>query len=218
MAPVGDRAWRNRDIEFLRYARNPCRAHWMQSSVVAVFGIAFAPMDIPHPTPRAVEVTSALSVGGGVRVSDLPPGVTGVFSLSLRADVLFARSSPRAFGIGPFLSVRTDNFTDIAPTVGASLLVPVTEAFPLVLSAGGAMRFDAAGFAPGVVERLFFGARSYNYQFAYTLAVGLFVESRQFVEPSHTVDVIGGIDVDLEVFVIPFVALYTWIFRRDPGR
>jgi hypothetical protein len=186
---------------------------------VALDVTAASPSALPPPTAaHIVEVTSQASVGGGARFDDPPRGTTGAFTMALRADVIVGRTGPRTWGVGPFLSVRTDGFTDVAPALGVSLLLPVAEALPLVLSAGGALRIDATGVAPGALERLWWGARSYNYQSAYTLAAGIFVEARQFITESHTIDVVGGADVDLELIALPFIALYTWIFRRDPGR
>ncbi len=159
-------------------------------------------------------MTSQLSLSGGFRC-DLRGCLAGVFSLALRVDVLY-QPGPRAWGIGPFVSTRTDNFADIAPALGASLLVPISETFPFVVSAGGALRVDAAGVSGGPLERVWWGVRSFNYHTPYVLSGGLFAEARQLAIGANAGwDMVFGIDADLELLAIPWMALYTWAFRRD---
>jgi hypothetical protein len=126
------------------------------------------------------------------------------------------RPGPRAIGIGGFLSTRSDNFRDISSALGVSLLLPVSPTFPIVLSAGAAGRYDEIGLAAGTLERIEWGPRSYNYQFAYVLSGGIFAEARQWIAGANTgYDFVFGIDADLELIAIPFIALYTWIARTD---
>jgi hypothetical protein len=94
------------------------------------------------------------------------------------------------------------------------VLLPITEAFPLVLTPSFALRWDGASWAPGASGRLFWGVRSHNYHGVYALSIGLWVEARHFFEPQGTTDIAAGIDVDLQVLAIPFVALYVELFRR----
>ena len=180
----------------------------------AILAAQLATTSATPPPPRAVETTSQLSIAGGFRC-DVRGCLVPVFSLGLRVDVLY-HPGPRAYGVGAFLSTRSDNFADIAPTLGASLLLPVTEAFPIVVSAGGALRIDSVGVAGGPLERVWFGARSYNFQTPYVFSGGAFVEGRQFVAGANSGwDVIFGFDGDLEILAIPWIALYTWIARTD---
>lgn len=165
----------------------------------------------------AVEVTAQLSLGGGVRFPTPSQGATGFFSIALRADLLALRSTPRSFGLGPYLSVRSDGFRNVCPSLGASLLVPLHDTFPLVLSAGPVACVDPLGFSLGALERIWWGARSYNYHASYVLSGGLFFEARQFTAPSGGLDLLAGADIDLEILAIPWIALYTWLFRRDAG-
>ncbi len=166
------------------------------------------------PAPRAFEITSQLSPSGGFRC-DARGCIAPVFALALRVDVLY-RPGPRAFGIGPFLSTRSDNFRDIASALGASLLIPISPTFPLVVSLGATGRVDADGLAGGVLERVEWGPRSYNYHTAYAFSGGLFAESRQWIVGANAgYDVVLGIDADLELLAIPWIALYTWIARTD---
>lgn len=167
------------------------------------------------PPPRAVETTSQLSLAGGFRC-DVRGCLAPVFSIALRVDVLY-HPGPRAFGIGPFLSTRSDNFRDIAPALGATLLLPISESFPIVVSAGAALRIDAAGVTAGPLERIWLGARSYNYHTPYVLSGGLFAEGRQLFLGGNDVgwDMIFGVDADLELLAIPWIMLYTWVARTD---
>jgi hypothetical protein len=173
-----------------------------------------APALAPLRAPRAIEITSQLSPAGGFRC-DQRGCIAPVFSLALRVDILH-RPGPRAFGVGGFLSTRTDNFADISSALGVSVLLPVSPTFPLVLSAGGAGRYDAMGLSGAALERVEFGPRSYNYQFAYVLSGGLFAEARQWIVGANGgYDFVFGIDADLELMAIPFIMLYTWIARTD---
>ncbi|MEI8255839.1 MAG: hypothetical protein WCJ30_09215 [Deltaproteobacteria bacterium] len=185
--------------------------------IVLAAQLASASVNPPPAAVRAVELTSQLSLSGGLRC-DQRGCPAAVFSLALRVDVLY-RPGPRAWGIGPFLSTRTDNFADIAPALGASLLVPVSESLPFVLSAGGAVRVDPAGVSGGPIERVWWGARSYNFHTPYVLSLGVFAEARQLAIGANAGwDVVLGIDADLEFLAIPFMAIYTWAFRADHRR
>jgi hypothetical protein len=73
---------------------------------------------------------------------------------------------------------------------------------------------DGTSWAPGASGRLFWGVRSHNYHGVYALSIGLWVEGRHFFDPQGTTDIAAGIDVDLQVLAIPFVALYVELFRR----
>ena len=138
----------------------------------------------------------------------------GFFTIAWRADMLFLRNSPRSFGLGPALAVRVDHFADVVPSLGASVLLPVHEALPIVLTPAFALRWDGASWAPGASGRLYWGVRSHNYHGSYALAIGLWVEGRRFFDPQSTTDIAAGIDLDLQLIASPFVALYTELFRR----
>lgn len=169
----------------------------------------------PGPARRPpFEFTAQIVVGGGARFAPGAASPAGFFALAWRADMLFLRHTPRSFGIGPALAVRLDHFADVVPSLGASLLLPVHEALPIVLTPAFAMRWDGATWAPGVSGRLFWGVRSHNYHGVYALSIGLWAEARHFFDPQGTTDIAAGIDIDMQVFAIPFVALYVELFRR----
>ena len=156
------------------------------------------------------QFTSALGVGGGARTTSAQ-GFVGVFSMALRADVLFGARTPYAARVGPFVSLRSDAFEDLTAAAGVSVQVPVSEAFPIVVSLGGAVDFTASPARPAVLARLWWGTRSYNYHSPYGLAIGVWVEARRFFDDAQTTDVVGGVDIDLEVFALPIAFLVGWL-------
>ncbi len=197
----------------------------MISAVLVVFAqstVAVSTSAPPEPTPSVAigppsrppfEFTAQLVMGGGARFRPtLMP--EGFFALQWRLDFLFGRTSPRAFGIGPALSVRMDHFSDIAPMLGASVLFPIHEALPIVLTAAGGARWDGTTWAPGVSGRAWWGVRSHNYHGVYVLCVGLWAETRHWFEPQNSTDFAVGIDFDMQALAIPFIALYVEVFRR----
>ena len=173
--------------------------------------IALAVLCLPVASPATPQIPSDVSLGGGARF--VPDGPAGVFSLGLRADVLFGGRGPYVPRVGPFVALRTDNFSDLVPAAGVSLLLPVSSGFPLVLSAGGALDVSPASPRAGVLARLWWGGRSYNYHSVYGLTVGLWAEARYFPDARSTADLVGGVDIDLEVFALPFILLYNWVAR-----
>ena len=182
-------------------------------AAAVLLALVLAWVGAPARVLATPQVTSDLSVGGGARF--VPGATPGVFSMALRADVLFGPPGPYVPRVGPFVSVRTDDFNDLVPAAGVSFLVPLTSTTPLVLSVGGAVDLTAPSRA-GVLGRLWWGSRSYNYHFAYGLTVGVWVEGRYL--PAHgngtdTADLIAGADFDLEVFSLPFILFYNWVAR-----
>jgi hypothetical protein len=151
-------------------------------------------------------VTSDLTLGGGARLS--PEGQReGLFAFGARADVLFGGRGPHVPRVGPYLSVRTDDFSDLSLSLGASVLLPVTSTFPVVLSAGAVGRALAGEPAFGVSGRLWWGTRSYNFHSVYGMTAGLWVEARVFLTEPST-DVVAGVDLDLEAFALPWIFLW----------
>jgi hypothetical protein len=193
----------------------PTEARAAAPSAVTASASARAPSAPEAGPPRRppFELTAQIVLGGGARFQQ-PFTPAGFFSLAWRGDILFLRDSPRALGLGPALSVRIDHFADVAPAVGASLLLPITEAFPLVFTPSAALRWDGASVAPGVSGRLFWGVRSHNYHSVYALSMGFWVEARHFFGAQQSTDVAAGVDVDLQLLAMPFLALYVELFRR----
>src|SRR5262249_28592404 len=82
------------------------------------------------------------------------------FHLGLHGDVLFGRERASDFGAGPYAEVATHAFDDIQFGGGLSLLLPVVEFLPVVVSAGTYGRYGSEGYGvePGVAGELFWGS------------------------------------------------------------
>lgn len=147
-----------------------------------------------------------LTLGGGAAFLRTRP--LGVFHMGLHGDVLFLRDRDQAMGIGPYVETMTVAFETFEVGGGVSWLLPVTDLFPLVLSFGAHARAYPGGWEPGLEARLWMGSRSYNFHSLYGLAAGLFVEGRYGLGDGQQADILGGAQIDLELFALPFVLLY----------
>jgi hypothetical protein len=157
----------------------------------------------------------------GVTLGAAFPGVVGpseraTVHLGGRADVLFLRSRERDMALGPYLDVATAGFRNVDAGGGAEWLLPVTEDVPVVLSTGGFVRSGAGrNWAPGLAGSLFCGSRSYNFHSWYGLAVGVFVQTRWLPESPATLDVVGGVQLDVALLVMPVLFAYTALTHSD---
>lgn len=152
------------------------------------------------------QMTVGLTLGGGA--ANLRTQPLGVFHMGLRGDVLFLRGRDKDMAIGPYFEALTVAFETFEIGGGVSWLLPVTEHFPLVLSAGAHARGYSGGWEPGLHAMLWMGSRSVNYDSVYGLTAGLFVEGRYGLGDGQQADILGGVQLDLELFVLPFVFLY----------
>jgi hypothetical protein len=158
-----------------------------------------------HADPQ---VSTGLDVGGGAAYLRTR-GPIPAFTMGFHGDVLFFRKSDRDFAFGPYIDVLTVAFETFEFGGGVSFLIPVTEHFPLVVSAGlHARAFENNGWEPGMHARIWMGSRSYNFHSLYGLAAGLFVEGRYGLGDGQQADILGGAEIDLEIFALPFVLLY----------
>jgi hypothetical protein len=130
------------------------------------------------------------------------------FQLGLHGDVLFGRAGSRDFGAGPYLELLTLGFKEVQFGGGASLLLPLAESFPLILSAGGFLRAgDPPGFAPGLTGQLFWGSRSYNFDSDYGLTAGLVAQVRHSFGAAQENAIVLGAQIDLAMLALPFLFL-----------
>lgn len=176
------------------------------AAALALASLAAAPCASAY-TQWSAAVT--LGVGGTITPE---PQREVLWTLGLRADVMFGPRTPYGARVGPFIAFRTDDFVDVSAMAGASVQLPVSPTFPLVLSAGGALDLLRDPIAPGAFGRVWWGSRSLNYHASYGMAVGLWVEARYFPGDQRA-DVIAGLDADLGFITLPLVALYEWIRR-----
>jgi hypothetical protein len=140
-----------------------------------------------------------------------------VFHLGARGDVLFGRDGSNGFGVGPYLEVMTHDFGELQTGAGASLLLPVTELYPIVLSAGGYMRVPfrddetgplagrSFGVEPGLCGTLFFGTRSFNFHNSYEITVGVIGQARFGLGESRESSFVIAAQLDLAAIWVPWV-------------
>jgi len=143
-----------------------------------------------------------------------PRSTWGAFHLGARGDVLFLRSRPGQWALGPYVDVATFAFENVDAGGGAELLVPASDDVQLVLSAGAFGRSGLGrSFEPGFEGTLFGGTRSYNFHSWYGLAVGIFAQTRWMPESPATFDVVGGVQIDAELLALPALFLYDLVTR-----
>ena len=124
---------------------------------------------------------------------------------ALHADVLLLREGRRDIGIGPSLRLGTARFGDLRLDAGLSLLLPVTESFPLVLEAGPHLRNLRQ---PGAFASVFFGLRSFNHYGHYEMVAGLsLIAERSFVAGTPSALWITA-RIDGSWLTLPFVFAY----------
>lgn len=144
--------------------------------------------------------------GGGFVLDDDGAVGEGIAWLALAADVQILRSISRDPGLGFALRVGTRDFADLAVLAGLEGLLPVFDAFPIVLSAGAGL--DALT-AEGIwYVRFWWGARSHNQLSPYSVAFGVFVEYQRMIEGSREPMLLFGATVDGFALIWPFLWLY----------
>lgn len=130
-----------------------------------------------------------------------------VFHLGLRGDVLFARDAVNDFGVGPYAELFTHAFDELQIGHGVSLLIPVVDTFPLVLSAGsyGRIGDDRYGFEPGFAGAAFFGSRSFNFTAHYVMAFGVLAQGRVGLGDSEETSIVLALHADVAFLSMPIV-------------
>ncbi|MFO0586294.1 MAG: hypothetical protein U0441_02080 [Polyangiaceae bacterium] len=151
----------------------------------------------------------------GVGRQDKPWQET-MFHLGARGDMLFGRNGSNGFGVGPYLEVMTHDFGELQTGGGASVLFPVMELFPIVLSGGGYVRIpwrstpgpiaeSKYGVEPGLAASIFLGTRSYNFSNSYEITVGLLGEARVGLGESHETSFVVAAQLDFAALWVPVV-------------
>jgi hypothetical protein len=185
----------------------PSRARRLVKRGVCALSIAaFLAPSAARAEPQA---TAGLTIGAaGVGLNRQVWDDT-VFHMGLRGDVLFGRGSPTDFGFGPYLELNTHAFREVQFGAGGSVLFPVLDALPIVLSAGvyGRKGDDDFGVEPGIVGGLFWGSRSYNFHANYVLTAGLIGQMRYGLGESRETSIVVGAQLDLVVMSLPILFL-----------
>lgn len=130
------------------------------------------------------------------------------FHVGFHGDVLFGRSSTRDFGIGPYLEALSQAFDDVSVGGGVSLLLPVLDTFPIVLSVGPYVRAadDDFNAQPGIASTLFFGSRSYDSD-GYVMSFGLVAQARVGLDDRRQSSFVLALQVDTAFIASPIVFL-----------
>jgi hypothetical protein len=191
-------------------AWRPRLRHWHAGLALAA-GAALSPGDA-FAEPQG---TGALTVGIAGTGEDRAIWDKTVFHLGGRGDVLFGRSANTDFGVGPYAEIMSHAFDDFQFGGGASLLLPVIDTFPIVLSAGGYGRVEDA-VEPGLATAFFWGSRSYNYHSAYVMSGGLLAQFRYGLGDSRETSIVIGAQLDLVVLSLPFLFLANAIAGGSP--
>lgn len=151
---------------------------------------------------------AGLDVGVAGRGVDEVWGETA-FWLGARGDVMLGRDGDDDVGLGPYVDVGTLAFDELDVGAGASLLLPVIDSLPLVVSFGPYLRAgdDDLGVTPGLAASLFWGSRSYDHHGSYEMAGGLLVQVRHGVGEVGDTAILIGAHLDALILALPFVLL-----------
>ncbi len=184
----------------------------MRASTLAL-ALVGAALVLPR-TAHAEEVgPTRTQVNAGLRGGLTGQGTGGawpetLFFLGLSGDALFGRRSPRSFGFGPAIGASSSGFRDLTGTLGASLLLPVHDYLPFVLSAGPTVRHhETYGNDAGAYASLFWGSRSFNYTGTWGLAGGIVLEGRKTFTNTADHALIVSAHIDLQILTLPAVFL-----------
>lgn len=180
-------------------------------TALASLAAAFVPLLTATIAAADPQTSVGLIVGGGA--ADLRTEPRAVFHMGVHGDVLFFRKRDRDFAFGPYVEILSVAFDTFEAGGGVSWLIPMSDPIPLVLSAGAHARGGPGGWFPGVSATIWAGSRSYNFHSAYGLAIGLFVEGRYGFGDARQADILGGIQLDGEIFALPFIFAYNGLFR-----
>lgn len=164
------------------------------------------------------QTTVGLTLGAAGRGVDRRIWDETVFHLGLHADLLFGRDAGDELALGPYAQLGIHAFDELRFGGGISALLPVTETFPLVLSAGGYGRAapEPYGLEPGLSGRLFWGSRSYNHHSMYGLAGGVAAEMQYGLGASREVALAITAQLDVVLLTLPFQLLVNAL-RPTPG-
>jgi len=173
--------------------------------------LALAMMLIGSSALADPQVNAGLDLGVAGRGVEGEVWDETAFWMAARADVMFARTGDADVGVGPYFEVGTLAFDELDVGAGGSLLLPVIDGFPLVLSLGPYLRIAddgppiGAGIGPGAQASIFWGTRSYDTHGTYEMAGGLLVELRRGFGDAEDTAIIIGAHLDAAVLSLPFV-------------
>lgn len=163
-----------------------------------VLGLGLAGVFAPRSAEAEPQATLGLTAGAAGRGEDRELFAEPAFHLGLRGDFMFGRTGVDSFGVGPYLETLTHNFDELQLGTGVSVLFPVFDAFPLILSTGiyGRYADDRFGFEPGVATSVFMGTRSYNFSSWYSMSFGVVLQARVGLGDSGETSFVAAIQFD----------------------
>lgn len=131
------------------------------------------------------------------------------FHFGLKTDLLFGRSKNSDFGFGPYAELQTIALSELHFGGGGSLLLPLSDSLPLVISFGPYGRKGPEGFPvePGLAWELFWGSRSYNFHASYALTAGLIAQLRYGFGDTRQTAIVLGARIDTVMLALPFLFL-----------
>jgi hypothetical protein len=147
----------------------------------------------------------------------LQPGIAGVgqhdafwqrtvFHGALYGDVLFGRESSNDVGVGPYVSVASEAFSDLRLSAGPTALLPLGS---LVTQWSlGPYAVATTPHAWGVHGQLFLGGRSYNHYAPYSAAIGLVLGVDYGLGERKELVTSAAVAIDLAYLALPFLLLY----------
>lgn len=155
--------------------------------------------------PTRPQANAGIAIGAARVAVDNDESRT-LLDLGVRADVLFGRNGPHAWGAGPAIGVGTYRFKDLELQAGAALLVPVHEYLPIVVTAGPYAR-RAGAWDPGAFASIFWGSRSFNYDGSYGMVAGIVLEGRAGFGDLRERTILVALHLDLQVILLPALML-----------
>jgi len=116
-----------------------------------LFALPAATLLAPSAAHAEPQATAGLTLGAAGAGLDRKVWDSTLFHMGLRGDVLFGRTKNSDFGFGPYAEVLTHAFDEIQFGGGLSVLLPIIDYLPVVLSAGayGRKGDDDFGLEPG---------------------------------------------------------------------
>jgi hypothetical protein len=172
--------------------------------LTSALGAAALVLCLATPAAAKPQWNAGVEAGFCGRGSSL--GVTEpAFCGALRADVLFLAKRGSDVAFGPSLRLGTAAFDDVRLDAGAAVLLPVTDAFPLVIEAGPHLRNFSQ---PGIYGSIFFGLRSFNHYGHYEMASGLAITAERTFTGGSPSALWLSARIDASWLALPFVAGY----------
>lgn len=124
---------------------------------------------------------------------------------ALRAELVLGRDRSADLGLGPYLELGTSGFSDLRLGSGVVGVVPLSEALPLTVGAGGTARRDDGRWAPGFSASAMLGSRSYNFHSTYAIATGLVLAYQRDLDAVGASTVIIALQLDGLLLAMPVV-------------